>query len=198
LLCINVIRVSLEQHEVECPIVQHSATEESKRIEGFTKIPDWSWVVSPNFINVAAVTKQGEWLVFNQTKYAIQHQFNSQTLAIVGGYIEPDNTNPIENAKRELLEETGYESKDWSLLNVSVTDANRGCGVAYLYLALDCEKSSKKEVVSDDLEEQQLILLSTAEIEEALAKNYVKCVTWVATLALGLLKYKQHAAHKAN
>jgi ADP-ribose pyrophosphatase len=48
-------------------------------------IPDWPWVITPDYINVVAITEQGEFLCFRQTKYAVQ----GTTLATVGGYLEP-------------------------------------------------------------------------------------------------------------
>src|SRR5688572_11713883 len=64
-------------------------------------IPNWSWVVTPDYVNVIAVTDKGDWLFFKQTEYAV----DGVTLAPVGGYIEP-NEEPLTAAKRELMEET--------------------------------------------------------------------------------------------
>lgn len=44
-------------------------------------------VDSPDFINVALVTADGEWLVFYQTKYAVGVRFNQNSLAPVGMHI---------------------------------------------------------------------------------------------------------------
>src|SRR5574340_254833 len=68
-------------------------------------IPDWPWIITPDFVNVVAVTREGLFVLFRQTKYAL----DGLSLAPVGGYIEPGE-QPLGAAQRELLEETGYEA----------------------------------------------------------------------------------------
>ncbi len=48
-------------------------------------IEKWPWIITPDFVNIAVITTEGEYLVFRQTKYSI----TGTTLAPVGGYIEP-------------------------------------------------------------------------------------------------------------
>ena len=163
--CGKFLRV--EEHEVELP-------------DG-TIIPDWPWVISPDFINVVAITPEHAYLFFRQTKYAIE----GTTLAPVGGYLEPGE-DPLETAKRELQEETGYQSDDWTSLGAFPADANRGCGTGHFYLARDCRYIGGE--VQDDLEEQELLLLSRAEAEAALDQGEIKVMSWVACVAMGLRK----------
>src|SRR5512139_3112346 len=81
------------------------------RVEDHTvQLPDgrvieyWPWIITPDFINVLAMTEAGEFLCFRQVKYAVA----GEALAPIGGYLEPGE-EPLAAAKRELLEETGYE-----------------------------------------------------------------------------------------
>jgi ADP-ribose pyrophosphatase len=108
------------------------------RVEDHTvQLPDgrvikqWPWVISPDFINVVAVTETGEFLCFHQVKYAVE----GEVLATIGGYLEPGE-EPLAAAKRELLEETGYEASEWIALGQYCVDANRGAGTAHYFLAL--------------------------------------------------------------
>lgn len=98
-------------------------------------IPDWPWLVTPDFVNVVAVTEDNTFVCFRQTKYAVP----DTTLAIVGGYLEPGE-DPLAAAQRELLEETGYESANWIELGRYRVDANRGAGTAHLFLARDARR----------------------------------------------------------
>jgi len=71
-------------------------------------IPDWAWLIIPSAAIVLPVTEDNKFLCFRQTKYAVE----GTSFAPVGGMLEP-NEKPIDAAKRELLEEMGYESSEW-------------------------------------------------------------------------------------
>jgi ADP-ribose pyrophosphatase len=159
----------VEQHTIELP---------DGRI-----LSDWPWLITPDYVNVAVVTTAGEFLCFRQTKYAVE----GVSLAAVGGYLDPGET-PLAAAQRELLEETGYESPDWLNLGRYAVDGNRGAGTAHLFLARQARRVA--EVKADDLEEQQLLRLSRAEVEAALAAGEFKVLAWAAVIALALQRMK--------
>jgi ADP-ribose pyrophosphatase len=147
-------------------------------------IPDWPWLIVPNAAIVLPVTEDGKFLCFRQTKYAVE----GTSLAPVGGMLEPDEP-PLEAAKRELLEEMGYEAPDWVNLGSYVLDPNRGIASMHLFLALSARKVAEPH--SDDLEDQELLGLSKDELENALRAGEFKVITWTAVVALALqfLKY---------
>ncbi len=142
-------------------------------------IDDWPWLVTPDFVNIVAVTVDGQFLCFRQTKYAVE----GPSLALAGGYLEPGE-EPLAAARRELREETGYEAPDWIPLGQYRVDANRGAGTGYLFLAQGAVRAGA--VIPDDLEEQLLLYLSRAEVEAALEAAEFKVVSWTAAVALAL------------
>lgn len=142
-------------------------------------VPDWSWLAMPDYANVLARTRDGRFLCFRQQKYAVA---GLQT-GPPGGYLEPGE-DPLAGAQRELAEETGYAAAHWYPLGSYTVDANRGAGTAHFFLALDAEFRGR--LASDDLEEQQLLLLTRAELEQALAENQVRLLPWLAAIVLGL------------
>jgi 8-oxo-dGTP pyrophosphatase MutT (NUDIX family) len=142
-------------------------------------IPDWAWVVIPDSSIVLAVTKENKFLCFRQTKYAI----HGTSLAPVGGMLEP-NEMPLDAAKRELLEEIGYEASEWVNLGSYILDPNRGIGTIHLFLALNAQKVAEPN--SDDLEEQELLSLTQSEMETALKAGEFKVLAWSTVVAMSL------------
>jgi len=142
-------------------------------------IEDWPWIVTPDFVNVLAVTPQGKYLIFRQTKYSV----DGSSLAPVGGYVDPGE-DPLAAAKRELLEETGYAAESWTPLGSFPIDGNRGAGVAHYFLATDARKVAK--IDADDLEEQELQLLGKDEVQKALKAGEFKLLPWMGIVALAM------------
>jgi ADP-ribose pyrophosphatase len=142
-------------------------------------IPDWPWLITPDFVNVVAVTRDNEFICFRQTKYGI----HGLSLAPVGGFIEPGE-EPLRAAQREFLEETGYEAPEWTPLGTYRVDANRGAGLAHFFLAQGARRVA--EAHPDDLEEQELLLLSQVEVESALEAGEFKVLPWATIVALAL------------
>ena len=142
-------------------------------------IPEWPWIITPDYVNVVALTESGEFICFRQVKYGLE----GMTLAIVGGFMEEDE-EPLAAARRELLEETGYESDDWVPLGRYRVDPNRGIAMGNLFLARNARYVTPRD--ADDLEEQKLIFLTREAVESALAGGEFKVLAWAAAVAFAL------------
>ncbi len=70
----------------------------------------------------------------------------------------------LEAAKRELLEETGYGSDEWTHLLTVPSNATIADNYAYLYLARNCRKVSGQKL--DDTEFLSVVTHTAEEIEE--------------------------------
>lgn len=150
-------------------------------------IPDWAWVIIPSAAIVLAVTADRQFLCFRQTKYALP----GAALAPCAGMLEPDEA-PLDAARRELLEEMGYASSEWISLGSHILDPNRGVATMHLFLALNARRVA--EPIADDLEDQELLFLSQAELESALSAGEFKVLSWSACVALALLYLKSRHA----
>nr|MBN1229538.1 NUDIX hydrolase [Anaerolineae bacterium] len=157
--------LTVENHTVELP-------------DGCT-IPEWPWIITPDYINLVVETVDKRFLFFRQTKYAV----SGTSLAPVGGYLEPGE-DPLTTARRELLEETGYEAPTWIWLGRFAVDGNRGAGNASFYLARGAYPVAEPD--ADDLEEQEILLLTREEVEAALDNGEFKVLAWAAVVALAL------------
>jgi len=73
-------------------------------------VPEWFILEFPDWINVIAITRDGRFVMEDQYRHAL-----GQThYELVAGVIDPGET-PLEAAKRELSEETGYGGGEWQL-----------------------------------------------------------------------------------
>ncbi|MBI5301675.1 MAG: NUDIX hydrolase [Chloroflexi bacterium] len=157
--------LTVEDHTVELP--------DGRVIE------NWSRVILPDYACIVASDDRSQFIFFRQCKYAIE----GLTLAPAGGYLEPGE-DPLVGAQRELLEETGFVARTWISLGAYPVDANRGCGTANFFLALGVQQIQDRH--ADDLEEQAVVWLTRAQVEEALAAGEFKELAWVAIVALAL------------
>lgn len=75
----------------------------------------------------------------------------------------------LEAAKRELLEETGYASDDWTHLLTVPSNATIADNYAHIYMAKNCRKSGEQNL--DETEFLNVKKYSSTEIEEMIYKG---------------------------
>eukprot|EP00980_Cylindrotheca_fusiformis_P008876 scaffold1900_cov123-Cylindrotheca_fusiformis.AAC.2 len=165
-----------------------------------TVFDDWLWIDYHDRINVLVEDKRipGEekkFLVFEQTKYALEGR---NSLAIIGGVIEPGE-KALDAARREVDEEmNGLRCKEFHFLGRFRTDVNRGMGWLNSFLATECSRDLKDkessvgiavedEVGAPDTERQDVKSITLNRLREAARKGEFLEVQWTATVALALL-----------
>lgn len=87
-------------------------------------VPEWFVLEFPTWINVIAITKDGLFVMEDQYRHALgQTHFE-----LVAGVVDEGET-PLEAAKRELSEETGFGGGEWKLfLTTSPNPTNHTFG----------------------------------------------------------------------
>ena len=113
-------------------------------------------VENPDWVNVIALTKEKKVVLIEQ----FRHGTEEVTLEIPGGLID-ENEKPEIAAKRELLEETGFESTEMIYLGKSHPNPAIQSNTLYHYLALDCEKTDET-----NFDEHESIVAKTVPLEE--------------------------------
>ena len=161
------------------------------------KLPDGN-VFSPfynysrrNYVIVVASDEQGKFLCVKQFRHGIE----KVTTEFPAGGIErsgkqeyadgeEDKTSAedaLVAAKRELIEETGYESDEWQHLITIASNATMADNYAYVYRAKNCRKSSGQHL--DDTEFLGVEKHSAEEIEEMIRTgNFEQAVHVMAWL----------------
>ena len=94
----------------------------------------------------------------------------------------PEGKEPaLEAAKRELKEETGYESDEWTHLLTVPSNATIADNYAYLFMAKNCRRVSGQDL--DDTEFLNVELHSEDEIEKLISEGkFQQCVHITAWL----------------
>ncbi|MBR5970265.1 MAG: NUDIX hydrolase [Lachnospiraceae bacterium] len=90
--------------------------------------------------------------------------------------------NALETAQRELLEETGYESDDWTHLLTVPSNATISDNYAYLFLAKDCRPVGEQHL--DETEFLRVELHTESEIREMIRANAFPQATHILAFLL--------------
>lgn len=116
-----------------------------------------------NSVIVIAITKDKKYII------TFQNRIKDTTIAeFPAGYIE-NNEEPIEAAKRELLEETGYITDDLFIVDEAYTSPGIDNSITYIVIANNCSKTNKKS--SNGTELVNYGLFTEFELNYLIIKN---------------------------
>ena len=96
-------------------------------------IPDFYTVSIPDAAMVAAITKDGMILLKSEYRYACENE----VIECPAGMFEENESDPLTVAKRELLEETGYSSNNWTYFGPTWESTSKLTNRMHLFLARD-------------------------------------------------------------
>lgn len=130
------------------------------------QIPTWYVNDFPDWINVIAVTKDGRFVMESQYRHGIGDTFYE----LCAGVVDEGET-PLEAARRELLEETGYGGGEWSyFMKLSPNPANHS-NYQHTFLAVGVEKQG--EAHQKKTEDIDTYLFTREEVMEILENGWV-------------------------
>ena len=101
-----------------------------------------------SWANVVALTKNGDVVLVKQYRHGVCESL----LEFPGGVVE-DDEDPIEGAKRELLEETGYSSSTLIQVGQFYPNPALQTNTLHCFLALEAEKVGEQSLdAGEDIE----------------------------------------------
>lgn len=146
-------------------------------------IDEFPWVKTREFAIVAAITPDGQVVLERSYK----HGPRRVAVALPAGYLE-EGESAIDTARRELLEETGYEADEWKSLGSFTVDGNYGVSVAHAFLATNARRARDPGGAGhDDLEEIELFTLPLSEAIALIERGEVAQLSSAAALALAAM-----------
>ena len=108
------------------------------------EIPEYYVLEYPDWVNVIAIDKAGRFIMEKQYRHGMQRM----SYELPCGVMEKGET-PLEAAKRELLEETGYTGGKWQLLMEAAPNPGSMSNMQHCFLATGVEPTGTQHTISD-------------------------------------------------
>ena len=124
---------------LETPFV--CVTKHEAQLPDGRMIPDFYTVTIPDATLIVALTADQKILLKKEYRLACQ----TDVIECPAGMVEKGE-KPLETAKRELLEETGYTSDHWTYLGPTWESTSKLTNTMHLFLAENCIQASTQHL----------------------------------------------------
>ena len=132
----------------------------------------------PDWVNVIAITKDDRMVMIRQYRHGLRRT----SYELVAGVIE-DGENPMDAAKRELLEESGYAGGQWQEFMQLCANPSTTNNISHTYLAVGVEKVANQKL--DETEDVEVHIMEKETVKQMIYNNeFVQSL-----MAAPLLKY---------
>lgn len=139
-------------------------------------IPSYYVMEYPSWINVIAITREGKMIMERQYR----HGLGRVDYELCAGVVDPTDATPMDAAKRELLEETGYGNGEWKQLMVISVNPGTHTNLTYCFLATDVEKVMERHL--EPTEDIAVELMTPQEVRDLLEHDRIMQGLHVAPL----------------
>lgn len=129
--------------------------------------PEYYVLEYPTWVNIIAITTDGCFVMVEQYRHGLGDVFTE----LVAGVAEKGE-EPLQAARRELLEETGFGGGEWQLYTVLSANPGSMNNLTYTFLATGVEKISAQHL--DETEDIAVRLLTADEVKAMLLSNEMK------------------------
>lgn len=137
--------------------------------------PEFYVLEYPSWVNIIAITDEDRYVMVRQYR----HGLGVISTELCAGVVE-DGEEPLDAARRELLEETGFTGGEWELQCVISGNPSTTNNLTYCYLAKGVKRTDRQHL--DATEDIEVITLSRDELLELMSADEMKQALMLAPL----------------
>lgn len=146
------------------------------------ELDDYFVSVRANVALVFALTAEQQVVLVRQYKHGI----GEILIELPGGVVDEHETTPLEAARRELLEETGYASDDIEQVAEVRDNPTKDTNRIYFFLARNARLVAGQDL--DETENIEVLTVPLAEFENMILSGQIRVA---GSVALGLLALRK-------
>ncbi len=133
------------------------------------QIEDFYTVTVSDAAAIVAITPDKQILLKREYRYSCKEDL----VEIPAGTFDKGETDPLAVAKRELLEETGYSSENWTYLGATRESTSKLTNTMHIFLAKDCVRVSNQHL--DKTEHIELMIVPLEKAVDMVMENEIRC-----------------------
>ncbi len=129
------------------------------------RVPDYYVFEYPDWVNVIAITRDGLFVLIDQYR----HGLGRTDFELVAGVCDPGDASPLEAARRELWEETGFGGGAWrETMRISANPATQN-NLTHCFIATNVERISTQHL--EATEDVRVHLMTREEVRRLLGEG---------------------------
>ena len=132
----------------------------------------------PEWCNVLPITPDEQVVMVRQYRYGT----NQETLELPGGIIDPHDPDPLQGARRELLEETGYDAPE-GLVKTGVIEPNPAMQTNRCHSFLARNVIKVQDLLLDAGEDIEVVTVPLGDIPALVARGEIQHALVVVAFA---------------
>lgn len=140
---------------------------ECTRLPNGNTCPEYYVLEYPTWINIIALDCEGRMIMVRQYRHAL----GVTRYELCAGIMDPTDASPLEAAKRELLEETGYAGGTWQEYTVLAQNPGSMNNLTHTFLARNVEPTTTQHL--EATEDITVHLFQPSEVKEMLLSGHI-------------------------